>query len=202
MAFICWQDFLSTVNVSKTISPLLRSTWLVNWECVPSACFVDACWYASLHAIAAASGWPGAAELVAGGSGGRLGRGGVGPRLGRHRAGRAAGGAGGEREAGGGGAGEAERGRRREEPAAGGGDAPLRRARDAGDRPAGRPGAHADGAGGGATRPARRHRTGRQNRDTSRDDRGGTIPEITMRCVSRYLSHDTIRITILRWCSD
>ena len=28
--------------------------------------------------------------------------------------------------------------------------------------------------------------------------RGGTIPEITMRYVSRYLSHDTIRITILR----
>ena len=27
--------------------------------------------------------------------------------------------------------------------------------------------------------------------------RGGTIPEITMRYVSRYLSHDTIRITIL-----
>ena len=26
---------------------------------------------------------------------------------------------------------------------------------------------------------------------------GGTIPEITMRYVSRYLSHDTIRITIL-----
>ena len=28
--------------------------------------------------------------------------------------------------------------------------------------------------------------------------RDGTIPEITMRYVSRYLSHDTIRITILR----
>ena len=28
--------------------------------------------------------------------------------------------------------------------------------------------------------------------------RGGTIPEITMRYVSRYLSHNTIRITILR----
>ena len=27
--------------------------------------------------------------------------------------------------------------------------------------------------------------------------RGGTIPEITMRYVSRYLSHDTIHITIL-----
>ena len=27
--------------------------------------------------------------------------------------------------------------------------------------------------------------------------RGGMIPEITMRYVSRYLSHDTIRITIL-----
>ena len=27
--------------------------------------------------------------------------------------------------------------------------------------------------------------------------RGGTIPEITMRYVSRYLSHDTLRITIL-----
>ena len=26
--------------------------------------------------------------------------------------------------------------------------------------------------------------------------RGGAIPEITMRYVSRYLSHDTIRITI------
>ena len=28
--------------------------------------------------------------------------------------------------------------------------------------------------------------------------RGGTIPEITMRYASRYSSHDTIRITILR----
>ena len=28
--------------------------------------------------------------------------------------------------------------------------------------------------------------------------RGGTIPEITTRYVSRYLSHDTIRITIHR----
>ena len=28
--------------------------------------------------------------------------------------------------------------------------------------------------------------------------RGGTIPELTMRYVSRYLSYDTIRITIRR----
>ena len=31
----------------------------------------------------------------------------------------------------------------------------------------------------------------------SRGSRGGTIPEIMMRYVSRYLGHDTIRITIL-----
>ena len=32
--------------------------------------------------------------------------------------------------------------------------------------------------------------------------RGGTTPQLTMRYVSRYSSHDTIRITILHWCLD
>ena len=38
---------------------------------------------------------------------------------------------------------------------------------------------------------------GRQPSNGTPVSRGGTIPEITMRYVSRYLSHDTIRITIL-----
>ena len=37
---------------------------------------------------------------------------------------------------------------------------------------------------------------------SAQNSRGGTIPEITMRYVSRYLSHDTIRITILHRCLD
>ena len=49
----------------------------------------------------------------------------------------------------------------------------------------------------GAVAARHRARHGGEWRSNILTFRGGTIPEITMRYVSRYLSHDTIRITIL-----